>query len=574
MKISVGQYSDKGRKEINQDFHGAYIPQEPQLSAKGVALVLADGISSSDVSQMASESAVRSFLDDYYSTSDAWSVRHSAQCVLMAANSWLHAQTQRSQYRFDKDRGYVCTLSAMILKSRVAHIFHVGDSRIYRLHDQVLEQLTEDHRVWISAEQSYLSRALGISPQLEIDYLSLALEQEDIFLLASDGVYEYVDAAFIAATITHNSSDLNQAARIVVEEAYQRGSPDNLTLQIVRVEQLPAGSLQEIQARRAELSLPPMLEARMEFDGYQIVRDLRRSHRSHIYLAIDQHTGQQVVLKTPSVDMSGDSAYLDRFLLEEWVARRINSPYVLKPCAQTRQSSFLYVVMEYIDGQTLAQWMLDHPNPDLHTVRGIVTQIAKGLQAFHRMEMLHQDLRPENIMIDTHGTVRIIDFGSTRVAGLVDSVLAVDTDEILGTMQYTAPEYFLGERGSHVSDLFSLGVMTYQMLTGQLPYGANVARTRTRAAQKRLMYISALDERRPVPAWMDDVLKKAVHPNPYRRYQALSEFIYDLQQPSQDFLNKHQVALLEKNPLLFWKLTTVILSMLVLILFAVIILKH
>ncbi|WP_235726714.1 PP2C family protein-serine/threonine phosphatase [Methylocaldum szegediense] len=168
----MGQYSDKGRKETNQDFYGVCIPKEPQLSSKGVAIALADGISSSDVSQIASETAVRSFLEDYFCTSDAWSVRKSAQRVLMAINSWLYAQTQKSQYRYDKDRGYVCTLSGMVIKSTIAHIFHVGDARIYRFRDKALEQLTNDHRFWVSQDQSYLSRALGINPQVEIDYLS------------------------------------------------------------------------------------------------------------------------------------------------------------------------------------------------------------------------------------------------------------------------------------------------------------------------------------------------------------------------------------------------------------------
>src|ERR1044071_9292279 len=154
LKISVGQHSDKGRKEINQDFDGVYIPKEPQLSTKGVAIDMADGISSSDVSQIASQFAVTGFLEDYYCTSDAWSVKTSAQRVLIATNSWLHSQTQQSHYRYDKDKGYVCTFSAMVLKSTTAHLFHVGDARIYRKRGARLERLTEDHRVKVSAEES------------------------------------------------------------------------------------------------------------------------------------------------------------------------------------------------------------------------------------------------------------------------------------------------------------------------------------------------------------------------------------------------------------------------------------
>ncbi|CAN5773856.1 bifunctional protein-serine/threonine kinase/phosphatase [soil metagenome] len=566
LKVSAGQYSDKGRKEINQDFHGIYIPKEPHLSSKGIAIALADGISSSDVSQIASHTAVTSFLDDYYCTSEAWTVKTSAERVLNATNSWLYSQTQQGQGRYDKDRGYVCTLSAMIIKSTTAHLFHIGDTRIYRLHGNALEQLTSDHRVWISQEQSYLSRALGTSAQLDIDYKTLQLDQGDVFLFATDGVYEHVAADCIISAISDNQHDLDHAAKIIVEEAYEKGSSDNLTLQIIRIDELPRHAANEIVQQFSGLPLPPLLEARMDFDGYKIIREVHGSSRSHIYLATDVETGNLVILKTPSIDLQGDPAYLERFLMEEWVAQRVNSAHVLKACKQTRKRHYLYVVTEYIEGQTLTQWMIDHPKPDMETVRAIVEQVAKGLRAFHRAEMLHQDLRPENIMIDSTGTVKIIDFGSNRVAGIMEVAPPGEQEDILGTPQYTAPEYFVGEGGTPRSDLFSLGVITYQMLTGRLPYGAAVAKTRTKAAQLNLMYDSVLDDKREIPAWIDGVLRKAVHPNPSKRYEELSEFVYDLRHPNQAFLNKTRAPLLERNPVGFWRSVSLVLAVIVVIL--------
>lgn len=564
LKVAIGQYSDKGRKQANQDFHGVCIPQEPQLSAKGIAVVLADGISSSDVSHIASESAVCGFLADYFCTSETWSVKKSAQRVLIAINSWLHSQTQHSHYRYDKDRGYVCTLSALVIKSATAHLFHVGDARIYRLQGDALEQLTQDHRFWVSQEKSYLGRALGVNQQVEIDYQALQVEIDDIFLLATDGVYEYVSRAFIVDVIAIHQNDLDAAAKAIVEEAYAQGSPDNLTLQIVRIEDLPHQNADEFYQRLTELPFPPMLEARVLFEGYKIIREIHASSRSHIYLALDNETNTTVVLKTPSIDLRGDAAYLERFLTEEWIARRINSAHVLKPCAWTRKRNALYIVTEFINGQTLTQWMIDNPKPDLESVRRIVEQVAKGLRAFHRLEMLHQDLRPDNIMIDDTGTVKIIDFGSTQVAGLMEKSSAITPSHILGTAQYTAPEYFLGESGTTRSDIFSLGVITHQMLSGKLPYGTKVSQAKTRSAQKKLTYCSVLDDDREIPAWIDDVLRKAVHPNPHQRYAELSEFVHDLRHPSQAFLNNNRPPLIERHPVLFWKSACLLLSMLVL----------
>lgn len=564
LKISLGQHSDKGRKEVNQDFYGAANPKPPLLGSKGIVVAVADGIGSSEVSQIAAEFAVRGLIDDYYCTSEAWSVKKSVERVLSATNSWLHAKTQQSAYRYDKDKGYVCTLSALVIKSTTAHIFHVGDTRIYRVQGGALEQLTQDHRVRISETQSYLSRAVGFNPRIDIDYLSLQVAPGDTFLLASDGVYEHLDEAFIAGVIEAGRNNLDMAARQLVDEAYERGSTDNLTAQIVVVDTLPQHNASELHQRVSELPLPPVLEARASFDGYTIVREVHASSRSHIYLAVDTETGEQVILKTPSIDLGGDAAYLERFLMEEWVARRINSPHVLKPRAPTRERHHLYVATEFIDGQTLTQWMIDHPKPSLDMVRGIVAQVAKGLQAFHRLEMLHQDLRPENIMIDRTGTVKIIDFGATRVAGVAEMSTPLDRSEILGTAQYTAPEYFLGQEGDFRSDMFSLAVITYQMLSGgRLPYGTEVSKSRTPAAQRRLRYDSVLADDRETPAWIDGVLHKALQPDPLKRYESLSEFVHDLHHPNQAYLSKTRPALVERNPVLFWKSVSLVLALVV-----------
>lgn len=189
--------------------------------------------------------------------------------------------------------------------------------------------------------------------------------------------------------------DLDTAAQLIVKDAYDNGSPDNLTLQIVSIDTQPEGDAPEVIGQPETLPAPPQLETGQEFDGYKVLRPLHANHRSHIYLAEDLKNGERVALKIPSIDLREDADYLRRFIMEDWVARRLNNAHVLKAVAQTRKRSYLYTVTEYIDGQTLAQWMIDNPKCDLETMRGIVEQISKGLLAFHRKEMLHQDLRPE-----------------------------------------------------------------------------------------------------------------------------------------------------------------------------------
>jgi serine/threonine protein kinase/serine/threonine protein phosphatase PrpC len=553
LAISAGQCSDKGRKPLNQDFHAVMTPTGALLGAKGIALALADGVSSSAVSQEASEASVNGFLQDYYSTSESWSVKTSVQKVLHATNSWLYAQNRGGQYRYNIEKGYVCTFSAMVLKSTTAHIFHAGDSRVYRVNGNELEQLTEDHRVWLSPEKSYLGRALGMRDYLELDYQAHTIASNDTFVLATDGVYEFAKPEAITAAIGQHRNDLNRAAQQVVAHAIENGSDDNLTVQIVRIDQLPEHGIDELHQQATTLPLPPELRPRMSFDGYTIVRELHHSHRSHIYLARDEETGESLVLKVPSVDMRDNEAYLESFLMEEWVARRLNNAHLLKASPPGKPRNYLYSVSEYIEGQSLSQWMNDNPNPSLETVRSIIEQVAKGLQAMHRQEILHQDLRPNNIMLDSSGTAKIIDFGSVRVGGIAEISGIAQQQHILGTLQYTAPEYFIGEPGTTRSDLFSLAVITYQMLSGRQPYGTSVARATTPAAQRKLHYRSVLDPERAIPTWIDGALRKALNPNPARRHEALSEFVYDLRQPNPTFQREQQLPLMQRNPLLFWK---------------------
>jgi serine/threonine protein phosphatase PrpC len=558
LALSIGQYSDKGRKAINQDFHDARIPAANMLAGKGIAFALADGISSSEVSQEASKVAVTSFLSDYFSTPESWTVKTSGERVLRAVNSWLYTQSRQGEHRYDRDKGYVCTFSGMVIRSSTAHLFHIGDARIYRFRDGMLVQLTDDHRLVISSHESYLSRALGLDSKLLMDYLNVDVEEGDCFLSMTDGIYEHVSDDAMVAIVNAHADDLDHAAKTMVETAFEAGSGDNLTVQVVRVDRVPKKDVEAIHKQLGDKPFPPLLEAGESFDGFSILKVLSSSSRSHVYLAADEQSGAKVVLKCPSVDLRDDAAYLERLVMEEWVAKRISNVHVLKAYEQQHPRNYLYTAMEYVEAQTLTQWMHDNPQPTLEQVRHIGEQIAKGLQAFHRLEMVHQDIRPENILIDANGMITVIDFGSTRVEGIADVNTFLDQHHILGTAQYSAPEYFIGEVGTSCADLFSLGVIVYQMVSGRLPYGTEVIRCTTKAAQRKLKYDSLHTDEFDVPQWIDETLRKALQIDPFKRYQELSEFIYDLRHPNPEYLRKIRAPIYERSPVLFWKVTAVI----------------
>jgi len=551
LQISAGQYSDKGVKERNEDACAIMVPTGSALETKGICIAIADGVSSSEAAREASESCVRGFLTDYYSTSDSWTVKNSGRKVLGALNRWLYGQGQRT---YGTVQGMLTTLSTVVLKSTTAHIFHVGDSRIYRIRNGEIKCLTRDHQTWISKDRAFLSRAMGADTTVEIDYRSMPAEKDDVFLLTTDGVHEYINDAKLLALYSSGKDNLEKTAKEIVTCALEQGSIDNATCQLVHIEQLPMQSEEEFLKQLTELPFPPPLEAGQQLDGYRIVRELHASNRSQVYLAIDVESETEVVLKTPSVNFEDDIEYIDGFLHEEWAGKRISSPHVLKIIEPSQRRRFLYYATEYIEGQTLEQWISDNSPADVSIVRPLVKQIITALRAFQRQEMIHQDLKPGNIMIDTQGTVKIIDFGSTKIAGIQEIASPINRGTLLGTLDYAAPEYFQGQPGAHISDIYSVGAIAYEMLTGKLPYG----RPLSEKALKRVRYISAKHVNPNIPPWIDGALEKATQINPELRYPALSEFMCDLEKPNPSVIKQNQ-PLLERDPVKFWKSLSIML---------------
>ena len=559
LSIRIGQYTDAGNKSTNKDSHGYKIPSAELCRTKGIAAIIADGVGGNEYAKQASEACVIGFLADYFSTAETWTVKKSALQVLTTLNSWLYNQGRSES---DPHRGKLSTLSALVLKSTTAHLIHIGDSRIYRLRNNQLKQLTADHKTWVSKDKSYLSRAMGADIHIDIDYSKHSIEAGDIFLLTTDGVHEYVSDVDMGYVLHMQRNNLERAAGLIALKALESNSPDNVTCQALSVDELPDQDPDEVYRELTELPFPPELNEGMIIDGYRVVRELHASNRSQLYVVRDVDTGFQFVMKTPSVNYEDDPAYIERFKLEEWVGKRVDNPHVVKVYEPQRRRRFLYLITEYVQGVTLRQWMHDHPQPDLTEVRGLVDQIVKGLQALHRLEMLHQDLKPENIMIDVVGTIKLVDFGSIKVAGIAEIATPIERVNLLGTKNYTAPEYAHNQPGTNASDIYSLGVITYQLLTGYLPYGEMPGNWKNKDVAKRLYYTPAVRYVSNLPLWVDEFLKKATHYNPAKRYSELSEFLFDFRNPSPNLTYPERVPIIERNPLKFWQGLSLFLTML------------
>jgi len=271
--VEAGQCSRAGIKAQNEDCCGIRIPEGMELTHKGIVAVTADGVGSSEAGKEASEYCVQGFISDYLSTPQSWTVKTAGDRIIRSLNSWLYSQGQR---RYSSELSLASTLAVLVLKSTTAHLFHVGDSRIYLIRDGKMRCLTKDHRLVVDRNKTYLARAMGGEYEVRFDYDKLIIEIGDLFILTTDGIHEYLDDKTINA-LALASDDSETAAAAVVDAALEAGSDDNVTCQIIRVTQLPNQDENEYYRQLTELPSPPPLVAGNVLDGYRITKELHTS---------------------------------------------------------------------------------------------------------------------------------------------------------------------------------------------------------------------------------------------------------------------------------------------------------
>jgi protein phosphatase len=362
------------------------------------------------------------------------------------------------------------------------------------------------------------------------------------------------------------SQQLESAACHLAQLAAEQHSSDNLTCLLLQISSLPQLDVNELYQRLTHLIIPPALHLGNEIDRFVIQKKLHEGARSHVYLARDKEDDQKVVLKMPSLNFADDLLYLDGFAKERWVGRKLSDPRIMKILPRIKSSPFLYHICEYIEGVSLRQWIYDNPKPTLETAREIINNIISCARVLQRAGLVHRDLKPENIMVQADHTIKIIDFGSIQIDALDEIAVVPADDQPLGATDYIAPEYLNGEKATTFSDLFSIAVIGYELLTGELPYKSLQTQSLQRMKNMQWKYRSISQFREDLPAWIDPVFKKATQPLPGNRYQALSEFSTDLVTPNPELIkSREQAPLIERDPVYFWKGLSLLLFIIIVI---------
>ena len=273
---------------------------------------------------------------------------------------------------------------------------------------------------------------------------------------------------------------------------------------------------------------PP--EAGDTLDHYRLERTVARGGMATLFQATDMRDGRQVALKVPHAEMEADPVLVERFRREHQIGRELDHPGVVKTY-DGEHPSRLYMVIEWVDGRLLRSILNEERRLPIERATHFALEILDALDTMHKHGVVHRDLKPENIMVDAEDHIKLIDFG---IAMKEDArrITFVEISSTLGTPDYIAPEQVKGQRVDQRSDIYSLGVMLYEMLAGEPPFrGPNPLAV----INERLLHdAEPVGERRgEVSPELEEILKRALEREPRNRYQTASEMAWELEHQEQ-----------------------------------------
>ncbi len=550
-KVSVGFASERGPRQRNEDFVGAVVGGTTPDERRDVAAAVADGIGGAKGGRVAAETAVRGFLDGFWDVPETMEVRRAGASILDALNRWMHAQGGQDAGL----AGMGCTFTALVLRGRTAHLLHVGDTRAYRLSGDRLARLTSDHVREGTGRSRLLVRALGIEAELRLDYAAQPMALHDRFLLCSDGVHGCLADETIADMLRARSAPAD-ASRALVAAALEAGSTDNCTALVLDVVGLPAAQSADVGGAVMRLPLIPVPRGGETIDGFVLKALVSDGPYSRLFGAVDEVAGGAVVLKFPKPHVAAVATHHAAFVREAWVGTRVNSSWLarvieLPPGRQT----CLYTVMPLYQGELLETRLARRPSVGLEEGRNIAVKLARAVAALHRAGIIHRDIKPDNVILEAGGSLKLLDLGVVRLPGLEDFPPA----DIPGTAAYMAPEMFTGEAGNAATDIFALGVTMFRAFTGEFPYGNPDAVSRPRL--ERPKELSAL--RPDLPAWLQAAIGRAIAAVPSERFSDAIEFAHEMEAgpagaaPSA----RRPPTLYERHPLRFWQVVAALLGL-------------
>ena len=546
MELTYAGLSTAGPvRKNNEDSIEFWQPTVPEdWRARGAVAILADGVGGHGFGEVASKLACDRALDVFLNAKPNETPSQLLSQMFAAANIAVYDAGMQSR----DDRRMMTTLTISVFRDNEVRVGHVGDCRVYVVQHGRVRRVTSDHSYTgvqlklglVTVEEaansqlrSVLTRSIGQDPLVRLDYHTIAVNRGDRIIQCTDGIWAFVtDKEFydIAAKGTPES-----ACQRLIEVAERRGGDDNMTVQIAQIDGVerlsyyrgvPMYQKMDSTLMSTEPDVGQLLDGR-----YNITDLVSRSGMASIFKAIDTRDGRTVALKIPFMQFESDPGFYSRFKREQDIGVALNHPYIMRVDADDGGRSRPYLVMEFLEGQTLGHLMRSVRPMPVHDALKIISRVCEAIHYMHEHDVVHRDLKPENIMILNDGSIRIMDFGIAKYEGQRRLTFGGFTPA-MGTPDYMAPEQVRGKRGDRRTDIYSLGAILYEMLTGSVPFeGANpflIMNARVTGDP-----VAPREKNPDIPPTVEEIILHAMARNPHDRYATALEMKHELDHPDQ-----------------------------------------
>jgi serine/threonine-protein kinase len=481
MELTYSEISVSGPvRDNNEDRVAFWQPDTPEARRDmGAVAVMADGVGGSARGEIASQMAVQCVLDVFRAAEAATDPRKLLRQAFDCASRAVYDESLKTP-----EKGQMSTtLTVAAFRHNEVTIGFVGDTRAYLVRRRKIEQLTTDHNqvgfrlkyglirendAMTSPSRSLLTRSLGSEPICRLDFVKREVHKDDLIVLCTDGLYGFATDVEILDLVSHHEPA--EAADLLLKLVEKRNGEDNISVQVIRVNEVHRAiffrGVQTGYAKNKTVDTKDEFSPGAVLDNRFEIQDcLSRSGMACIYKALDRKSARTVAIKVPHMQFESDIAGATRFEREEEIGKALNHPSVLKIIPVEEQKSRPYIVMEYLEGRTLADLLKEHKPLSEADAVAIASRICDALDYLHKQNVVHRDLKPQNIMLCRDGSIRIMDFGIAK-SSQARRMTFVGFTASMGTPDYMAPEQVQGKRGDERTDIYSLGAILYEMAAG------------------------------------------------------------------------------------------------------------
>ena len=488
--------------------------------------IVCDGVGSAEAGKEAASKTVNYLISNFKNRPKSWSIEKALRTFIKNINSILYTESLIEYERAE----YLTTLSIVVIEGDRLYGANVGDSPIFLLRDNKLEQLSFSHN---SEEGNHiLTQAIGMEKEVEAYFFENFIKVRDKILICSDGLTAVFNNNELIEKLKFDAVSLVKLASKKVKDDLI----DDTSAVVIEIKEID----KKAKLKKLNLEIPYTLKKGEIIDGYKLIKPLIQNNRTWLV----EKKGINYVMKFPVVEAIEDKKILDLFIQEAWNAKRLKAgffPKAVIPKNRTKR----YYIMEYIEGESLDKRISKKPLPIEQTIN-----LAKFLLSVSnyllKFDLVHGDIKPQNIIITKRRgkeVYKIVDFGS------IVEIFSIANKA--GTPSFLSPERFLGEPISQTSEIFAIGVTLYLSLTKTYPYGEiEPFQNPTFKKPKRIKEFN-----KNVPDWLESVILRAIERDKNQRYQHYSEMIYDLNNPLKvkPYFDKN-TPLIEREPIKFYKI--------------------